>query len=173
MGGLCDGDLLGSVSTAAAAAVDVTISSTDPALTVSEPTANNFNIGFDENLSKIPFLKTEYTAGETISALKAVYVKVSDGQAYVAKSNGTDPEALVVGLALNAATVGTQVDVILMGVLQDASWSWAANELLFLTPTGSITNIPPSLPTDTYHVELAKALTSNKIMVNIESPITL
>jgi hypothetical protein len=168
-----DCENIGSISSSAAIAGSINISSSDPALVVTEPSQGNFNLDFNAELSKIPYLRIEYSAGENISALKAVYVKASDGKAYVGKSNGTVAEGLVIGLALNAAVTNDPVDVILLGVLEDLSWSWSANELLFLSTSGSITSIAPSLPTDTYSVVLGKALTSTKIMVSIDSPITL
>ena len=121
----------------------------------------------------VPSLVVSYTAGELISALKVVYVKVADGKVYKASSAGTPTECLAIGIATNAARIGGNVDVIIMGVLADVGWSWSANDLLFLTPGGGITNVAPIYPTDTYLVSIGKALTNNKILVNIESPIKL
>lgn len=168
-----DCENIGSISTSSAVAAAINISSSDPALIVTEPSTGNFNLDFNAELSKIPFLSIDYVAGENISALKAIYVKASDGKAYVGKSNGTEPESLVIGIAINTAVTNDPVSVILLGILEDLSWSWAANELLFLNTLGSITDIAPTLPTDIYAVVLGKALTSTKIMVSIDSPITL
>lgn len=163
-------EIIGSVSSQAA--TNVNISSSDPALVVTEPTNNNFNLDFNEQLAKLPFLKLDYVAGEIISALKVVYVAL-DGKVYISKSNGSAVESLSIGLALTAAPLNGTTTVVLMGVLQDLTWSWSANELLFLSTTGSITNIPPSTPTDSYNVVLGKALTNNTILVSVEPPITL
>lgn len=162
-------ELVGSVSTGSGAGASVNISSSDPALVVTEPTSNNFNLDFDEQLSKLPFLKVDFTAGEIISALKLVYVSV-DGKAYIADSEDTFDKSLVVGVAVNAAPLNSPVSVILSGILQDNSWSWAANELLFLNSLGTITNVPPIIG---YRTKVGKALTANKILVEIEEPIEL
>jgi hypothetical protein len=114
-----------------------------------------------------------YVAGETISALKCVYVKHSDGLAYVAKSGGLSSESVVVGIAKNAALVGESVSVQILGEIEDGSWSWSANDLVYLSNTGSIKSSAPGLPLDLYHVVIGKVLTNNKIIVAIEAPITL
>lgn len=161
-------EVIGSVASIAAAAVN--ISSSDPALVVTEPTTNNFNLDFDEQLSKLPFLKIDYPAGEPISALKLVYAAL-DGKIYVANNTATFDEALVMGVAINAAaSIGDLVTVVLSGVLQDASWSWAANELLFLNSLGTITNV---VPVSGHRSKIGKALMSNKILIEIEEPIIL
>lgn len=162
-------DNIGSVATGGA--TNVNISSLDPALVVTEPTANNFNLDINEDLQKLAVLKIDYEAGEPISALKLVYAAL-DGKIYVANSNATFDESLVMGVALNAAmSAGDTVTVVLSGVLQDLSWSWAANELLFLNNLGSITNVVPAAPG--HRTKVAKALTANKILVEIEEPIIL
>lgn len=163
-------DIVGSVSTGSGSAASVNISSSDPALVVTEPTANNFNLDFDEQLSKLPFLKIDYPAGEPISALKLVYASL-DGKVYVANNTATFDEALVMGVAINAAaSIGDMVTIVLSGVLQDASWSWAANELLFLNSLGTITNV---IPVSGHRSKIGKALMSNKILIEIEEPIIL
>jgi hypothetical protein len=55
-------------------------------------------------------------------------------------------------------------------VLQDASWSWAANELLFLNSLGTITNV---IPASGHRSKVGKALMSDKILIEIEEPIIL
>lgn len=161
-------EVIGSVASSVAAAVN--ISSSDPALVVTEPTTNNFNLDFDEQLSKLPFLKIDYPAGEPISALKLVYAAL-DGKIYVANNTATFDEALVMGVAINAAaSIGDMVTIVLSGVLQDTSWSWAANELLFLNSLGTITNV---IPVSGHRSKIGKALMSNKILIEIEEPIIL
>lgn len=161
-------EVIGSVANSAAATVN--ISSSDPALVVTEPTTNNFNLDFDEQLSKLPFLKIDYPAGEPLSALKLVYASL-DGRVYVANNTATFDEALVMGVTINAAaSIGDMVTIVLSGVLQDASWSWAANELLFLNSLGTITNV---IPVSGHRSKIGKALMSNKILIEIEEPIIL
>jgi hypothetical protein len=163
-------ELVGSVATGSGSGASVNISSSDPALVVTEPTANNFNLDFDEQLSKLPFLKIDYVAGEPISALKLVYASL-DGKVYVANNTATFDEALVMGVAINAAALaGDTVTIVLSGVLQDASWSWAANELLFLNSLGTITNV---IPASGHRSKVGKALMSDKILIEIEEPIIL
>lgn len=49
------------------------------------------------------------TAGETITAGQALYVKATDGRLWKAQADGTTEEATVAGVALNGASVGQPV----------------------------------------------------------------
>lgn len=110
------------------------------------------------------------TAGETISALKAVYVKLSDGLAYVASSAATNVEALVIGIAISSGNAGDLITIVTSGEVVDAGWSWSSNGEVYLSSNGSVTT---TVPSDNYHVVLGKILTNNSIAVAIEPSIKL
>lgn len=147
----------------------VAISSSDQALTVSNPSDSVFVIGFDAELSKVPNLKLQFEAGETISALKVVRVDLN-GKAYISNNEGTFPQAMATGIALNSALSGFPVDVIILGVLVDPSWNWSANNLIFLDVNGSIVSTAPTLG---YSVRLGKTLTPTAVLIDIQEPIEL
>ena len=146
-----------------------TITSGSSELVVTNPSDNVFQIAFDAELSKIPNLKLQFEAGETISALKVVRVDIN-GKAYVANSEGTYEQALVTGVALTSAVASGLVDVMLIGILTDNSWNWAGNTLLFLNVNGSIVSTAPTLG---YSVRLGKALTPTTILIDVQEPIEL
>ena len=147
----------------------VAITSTDPALTVSNPAPNTYVLGFDSELSKIPNMKKTFVAGMVISALKLVYCDINEN-VFVADNEDVFDKALVVGMALNAATLGNNVEVLIFGIYEDLSWNWTANDLLFLDTNGNITSVPPIVG---YQTTIGKALSNNSILLNIKDPIEL
>lgn len=52
---------------------------------------------------------TPGTAGETLTAGMAVYLKASDGKFWKAQSDGTAAEGAIIGVALNGASAGQPV----------------------------------------------------------------
>ncbi|RTL04473.1 hypothetical protein EKK58_10450 [Candidatus Dependentiae bacterium] len=146
-----------------------TITSSDPALTVSNPAPNTYVLGFDAELSKIPNMKETFVAGMVISAMKLVYCDIT-GNVFVADNEDVFDKALVVGMALNAASTGNNVEVLIFGIYENPSWSWTANDLLFLNTNGNITSVPPVVG---YQTTIGKALSSTSILINIKDPIEL
>ena len=57
------------------------------------------------------------TAGETITAGMAVYLKASDGRYWKAQADGTAAEATVVGVALHAALAGQPLTIATSGTI--------------------------------------------------------
>jgi hypothetical protein len=109
------------------------------------------------------------TAGETISAGKAVYadtstvVKLSD-HSVVARQK-------CIGIAKTAATAGNPLEVIVDGTFTDAIFSgFTLNEPVFVGTSGTLTQTPP---TSGVLLEIGYYLGENKIEVEIKRPIIL
>lgn len=109
------------------------------------------------------------TAGETISAGKAVYldtatvVKLSD-HSVVARQK-------CIGVAKTAATVGNSIEVITDGIFTDAIFSgFTLNEPVWVGLNGVLTQTPP---TSGVLLEAGYYLGENKIEVEIKRPIIL
>jgi hypothetical protein len=105
------------------------------------------------------------TAGETISALKLVYQDIDS--AFVASSN---LDQRPIGIALNSANIGDPVRVRTFGELKDVSFSYSANQTLFLSSNGSLTTTSPSTG---YSVEVGYGQGSGEIFINIKTQIVL
>lgn len=110
-----------------------------------------------------------FTAGETISALKLVYLSASN-TIKTALPSSTYGEATAIGVAINGASTGGSVDVQLFGVMNDPSFGFAANALLFLSTSGSIVSTAPS---STFLTRVGYGLGSGAIFLNLEKPIVL
>lgn len=83
-------------------------------------------------------LKVTRIAADTITIGDAVYA-VSSTTVDLADFNGALAEAMVFGFALNAATAGQNVDVLILGVLTDPIFSvFSINSPLFLDSAGGI-----------------------------------
>jgi hypothetical protein len=57
------------------------------------------------------------TAGETITAGKALYLKASDSRLWLAQCDGTAAEAAVVGIALSGASAGQPLPYVTAGTM--------------------------------------------------------
>lgn len=111
-----------------------------------------------------------YTAGETLSALKLV-VDNGGKTAFLGEKNSTYEEATVIGVTLTAATLGNQVEVLLFGLLEDASFTFPNNVPLFLTAGGTITDSAPVA--GEFFVRIGRSQGTGAIFVDIEEPTEL
>lgn len=107
------------------------------------------------------------TAGETISALRAVYEL--DGFVRALDYRDDTHIDLLLGLSLTAAPAGGAVNVQRSGVLDDNSWNWLPGRI-YLGANGSLTQTPPA---DGYCVLLGAATSATRITLNLQDPIDL
>ncbi len=87
-------------------------------------------------------LTTTATAGETISALRAVLV--DNDTAYIV--HGGDPAYAdrCIGIATTAAAQGQQIEIQLEGLLTDASFSFQAAKPVYVDSLGRLTQAVPT-----------------------------
>lgn len=107
------------------------------------------------------------TAGETLSALRAVYEL--DGLVRALDYRDATHIDLLLGLSLTAAPEGGPVNVQRSGVLEDSSWNWLPGRI-YLGANGSLTQAPPA---DGYCVLLGAATSATRITLNLQDPIDL
>lgn len=107
------------------------------------------------------------TAGENLSALRAVTTN-SSGQAVYA-SNATLADAQVVGITLGAASSTQQVGVKTFGPMSDASWNWTKGAV-YLGTNGQLTQTAPS--GGAVIVQVGRALTATQLFVDVDTTIT-
>jgi len=114
--------------------------------------------------------KVTRTASVAITLGDAVYA-ISSTHVGLADASNTVAEAMVFGLALNAASPGADVDVLILGVLEDPIFSiFTVNAPLFLDEAGGITDVKRLTG---YHVVIGKALGGNQIFVSIRDPVVI
>ena len=115
-------------------------------------------------------VKVTKTASENISALQLV---IADGETgvLVAEKNSTFQDAQVLGIALNAATTGNDVEVVTFGEVSDPTFSsLTENNPIFLGDNGSIIQ---SVTAGDFLTEVGKSIGGNGIFVTIKQPIEL
>ena len=115
-------------------------------------------------------LKVTRVANATIVKGDALYA-VSSTHVDLASANTSLGEATVFGFALNNADPSEDVEVLILGVLEDAVFSvFTLNSPLFLDVTGGITD---TKRTSGYHVVVGKALGANQIFITIRDPLVI
>lgn len=106
------------------------------------------------------------TAEEAIGGNRAVAVN-EEGQA-IYSDKDVSPEC--VGISSGAADVGGGVTVQLSGEMSDPSWSFIPGLQIYLGTEGLLTQ---EATANGHLVALGRAISGNKIIINIEQPITL
>lgn len=104
-------------------------------------------------------------AGENLSALRLVYQ--NQDEMFLASN---DQDHRPIGLTITAAVQGAPVDVQLFGEITDASFTFAANQTLFLGLAGAITSTPPSAG---FSVEVGYGQGTGEIFLSIKNQIVL
>jgi len=115
-------------------------------------------------------LKVTRIANAAINKGDAVY-PISATHVDLATANSSKSKATVFGFALGTVLAGAQIDILILGILEDPIFSiFTLNDPLFLDVSGGVTD---TKRTTGYHVIVAKSLGGNQIFVNINEPLTL
>ena len=86
----------------------------------------------------------------------------------LATSDTNAQDAMAIGIALNNALTGETVDILLLGVAENTSFTiFSLNSPLYLDINGGITD---TKKLSGYHVPIGKSLGGNQIFISIESP---
>ena len=110
-------------------------------------------------------------AGETISAVKAVY---SNGtNLFLGDANENFQHASIVGISITAGGIGDEIRYLLNGPLYDSSFVFTDGEPVYLAENGGFTQTDPDTLGYLYRVYVGIATGSNGININIDDPIEL
>lgn len=148
-----------------------TVSSGDPSVIVDQ-VGNDYQISIDQSsitAEQAASVVNVFTAGETLSALQAVYYHEASGTVQRADSSILI-KASSIGVTKTAANLNTPVEVVQYGLMTDLSFSYLPSDLIFLDSNGVLTTTAPS---SGYLTRMARAITSDTILILIESPVTL
>lgn len=136
------------------------------------PFTGNLDLVGSNGIEDVTTTIIEREAFENISALKMVIVNL-DNTVSLADSASAFEDAKTIGMALSAATAGNMVRIATFGVVEDISFTYSANDQLYLSSNGDIKITAPATPTDTYNVFIGQALGSGQIFINIQEPTEL
>lgn len=107
------------------------------------------------------------TAGETLSALRAVYEL--NGQVRYLDYRDEDNIDLLLGLTLTAAASGELTNIQRSGPIDDSGWNWTPGPV-WLGAAGALTQTPPA---DGFDVLIGAAVSATRITLNLQQPIEL
>lgn len=106
-------------------------------------------------------------AGETLSALRAVYEL--NGQVFALDYRDAEHIDLLLGVTLTAADPGQPINVQRLGAIDDDGWNWQPGRV-WLGADGALTQNPP---TDGYDVLIGAAVASGRLLLNLQDPLEL
>lgn len=106
-------------------------------------------------------------AGETLSALRAVYEL--DGQVFALDYRDTEHIDLLLGVTLSAAQGGEPLNIQRLGAIDDDNWNWQPGRV-WLGADGALTQAPP---TDGFDVLIGTAVASGRLLLNLQDPLEL
>jgi hypothetical protein len=110
-----------------------------------------------------------YAAGITLSGHRVVVV-YPDSRAHYADNQVMDDMPRVMGITMGAVSEGNPCDIQVFGEMIESSWSWTEGRPIFLGGNGLLTQ---TVPTTGFQMEVAFAVTPQKIMIEIKPPIVL
>lgn len=111
-------------------------------------------------------------AGESISALKAVYVDSTNGKLFLCDSSDADSSLGFIGISTNSGGVDSAILVAYNGLMEDSSWTWdiSIGYHLYLAAGGAITQMAP---VSGVSYVIGTVVSGTKILINPMSPIIL
>lgn len=112
---------------------------------------------------------TTYTAGAALGGHRAVRAAFDDTVLYADHTDMTATNAIV-GVTLNAASLGADINVAATGSITEPSWSWVPNLPIFVGSVGALTQAPPSTG---FQCIIAVATSATSIQVALKTPIIL
>lgn len=108
-------------------------------------------------------------AGMDTSALLVVYEDLF-GAVWPADPDVESDVLALLGVTVSAATGGQPINVQRMGHIDDAAWQLLPGKRVFLGRQGRLTQEPPQ---GGYDVLIGMAITSTRLLLNIQDPIEL
>lgn len=108
------------------------------------------------------------TAGETLSALKAVYEL--NGEVFALDPGTADaPVDLFLGITVSSALAGAEVVIQRDGTLDDASWSWSTG-VVYVGAAGALTQVAP---TAGWELVVGASPSPQRINLDFDEPVLL
>lgn len=113
---------------------------------------------------------SSYVTASALSGHQVIALD-SSGLAVYASCDDISYALRVVGISESAATLGNPIITQFSGVMTYNGWAWTPGQLIYLGLNGAIVSTIPI--TATFILVLGKALSSTKILIGIQQPITI
>ena len=108
------------------------------------------------------------TAGQDIGGHRLVLLNAK-GDAIYADARQLSHAEVVVGLTVFAAVQGQSIDIVRAGIVEEPSWSWAADQPVYLGLDGVPTQILP--PGALFGLVVGFPIAPTKLFMSIKPPI--
>lgn len=92
-------------------------------------------------ITDVQGLTVTVEAGEALGGNRAVYI-ATDGKAYYVNPDQT--ARITAGVTRGAASLGANVEVQLLGEMEESSWNWNDDGPIWLGASGSLTQTTPT-----------------------------
>jgi hypothetical protein len=112
-----------------------------------------------------------YPASGAVSGHRVVKL-MGDGSVGYADAAEIGDASIVVGITLNAAASGADVQVREHGLITEAGWSWTPGLPVWLGSNGHLTQTPPAAPA-VFSLAIGSAVASDAVFVRIEPVVLL
>ena len=112
------------------------------------------------------------TTFESVADGAALYMRMSDGKVGLAKANGNDDQALVVGFADSAAALGATVKVLVAGI-KTMPFAVDPGDIYFLSTTAGVISTTPPSTAGQYVTRVGEGATATDFSIQLEPPIQL
>jgi hypothetical protein len=111
-----------------------------------------------------------YIAGGAIGGHR--FVALDGDELRYAGNDAIEDASLTLGLSLNAAASGGDVEVQFSGPVFNAGWSWSPGLPVYLGTNGQLTQTPPAAPA-VFALTVGHALAADTLNLRIGDPIIL
>lgn len=111
---------------------------------------------------------TMRVAGETLSALKAVYEL--NGQVFALDQQDIAHAASYLGITTTSGNAGSEVVIQRSGTLDDGSWSWTPSQEVFVGAQGALTQ---TAPVNGFKLVVGTAASATRINLTLDTPVYL
>lgn len=128
-------------------------------------------IGLRDELDAMDSSATTLIANRALSGHRIVK-DIGSGKMDYADSTVENDAFLVVGMITSAYAMNAVGVVLSTGLVVEPSWSWTVGAPVFLTTNGMLTQTPPAAP-DAFSMQVATAVSTTSVRLNIERPIFL
>jgi hypothetical protein len=143
----------------------------ESSITPSQPGYNTIKEYIDSEIENIVVGNTSkvyspnFIASTNISALKVI--AVNNGQAYLPSSSIVGDAFRIVGVSETSVNAGSNIKVVIAGVISDSGWNWQGDRPIFLGGNGTLTQSVPS----GFLKQIAEPLSSQAILINLQGVI--
>jgi len=114
----------------------------------------------------------EFVTFEAIGALRLVATN-NNNQWVLASNTNSNHMGRVAGISVNSYSAGVPARMVQSGTIFDSSWTWVPKGQIYVGTNGLLTQTPPNLTTAKFYQIVGTALTAQRILFRLETPLQI